>query len=170
MRQSRLVRHLLTGPRAVNRAFSASSLKAIEQATQAGEQRHRGQIRFAVEAALPLTAIRAGQTPRQRALDVFSQLRIWDTEHNSGVLIYLLLADRAVEIIADRGINARIPPTRWQAICAAMQTEFRQQHFEAGVIAGIQAVAAHLAEHFPADGTQANELPDAPVVLGGDYS
>ena len=96
---------------------------------------------------------------------MFSQLRIWDTEHNNGVLIYLLLADRDVEIVVDRGIDKHVGTAGWEAICQMMETHFRAGHFEQGVIAGIAAVTTHLAKHFPEDGAPVNELPDAPVVL-----
>jgi uncharacterized membrane protein len=105
------------------------------------------------------------QSARGRALDVFSQLRIWDTAHNNGVLIYLLLADRDVEILADRGIDALVSTAEWQNICDMMEAEFRRGNFEAGVIEGIEAVSQQLAKHFPKRGTDRNELPDAPVVI-----
>ena len=98
-------------------------------------------------------------------MDPFSQLRIWDTAHNNGVLIYLLLADRKVEIIADRGIDAKVGAAGWEAICATMQAEFSNANFEAGVIKGIEAVSRQLTQHFPGDGNGNNELPDKPVVI-----
>ncbi|HWS16137.1 MAG TPA: TPM domain-containing protein, partial [Candidatus Methylomirabilis sp.] len=106
-----------------------------------------------------------GHSARERAIDVFSLLRIWDTERNNGVLIYLLLADRDVEIVADRGIHAKVGTEGWETICRPMETAFRQGDFEGGVIRGIQAVTRHLVEHFPAAGDDRNELPDNPVVL-----
>ena len=118
-----------------------------------------------VEGALDGEPLFKGQSARERAIEVFSQLRIWDTEHNNGVLLYLLLADRDVEIVVDRGIDARVGLDGWDTICKAMESEFRQGRFERGVIAGIQAVTRHLATHFPRDGADINELPDAPVVL-----
>jgi uncharacterized membrane protein len=105
------------------------------------------------------------QSPRDRALDIFSQLRIWDTAHNNGVLIYLLLADRDVEIVADRGIDAKVGAAGWEKICRSMETDFKAGHFESGVIKGIEAVSQQLAAHFPRHGTGPNELPDAPVVI-----
>jgi uncharacterized membrane protein len=124
-----------------------------------------GQIRFVVEGALDGAPLLRNQSARARALDVFSHLRIWDTAHNNGVLIYLLLADRDVEILADRGIDALVGATEWEKICRAMEAEFGKGNFEAGVLKGIGAVSRHLAKHFPKRGTAANELPDAPVVM-----
>ena len=118
-----------------------------------------------VEGALDGAPLFRNQPARERALDLFSRLRIWDTAHNNGVLIYLLLADRDFEIVADRGIDAKVGPAGWEKICAAMEADFRAGNFEGGVIKGIEAVSRHLAAHFPAHGTGHNELPDAPVVI-----
>lgn len=162
---TRIGKHLLGNRSRVRPAFPPRALAAIEHAIKASEASHAGQIRFVVEGALDGAPLFRGQSARERALDIFSQLRIWDTEHNNGVLIYLLLADRNVEIIADRGIDARVGAGGWESICAAMEAEFRAGHFERGVIAGIAAVTRHLAVHFPRDGDEINELPDAPVVM-----
>ena len=161
----RIMRHLSTGRATVRHAFPLRTLDAIERAIRAAETLHDGQIRFAVEAALDLTPLLAGQTARERAVEVFSRLRVWDTEHNNGVLIYLLLADRDVEIVADRGIHARLGAETWEAICREMEAAFRDGQFEAGVLAGIRAVGEHLAHHFPARSGKSNEMPDRPVVL-----
>ncbi|MCR4297444.1 MAG: TPM domain-containing protein [Gallionella sp.] len=161
----RIMRHLSFGRAAVRRVFPSRSLDAIEHAIRATEALHDGQIRFAVEAALELAPLLAGQTAQQRAIEVFSKLRVWDTEHNNGVLIYLLLADRDVEIVADRGIHARLGTETWEAICREMEAAFRDGQFEAGVLAGIHAVGEHLAHHFPARSGKPNEMPDRPVVL-----
>jgi uncharacterized membrane protein len=118
-----------------------------------------------VEGALDGAPLFRGQPARERALDVFSQLRIWDTEDNNGVLIYLLLADRDVEIVADRGIHARVGAAGWEAICNEMETDFRAGDFARGAIRGIDAVSRHLAAHFPKRGGGKNELPDTPVVM-----
>jgi uncharacterized membrane protein len=165
MNLKRVLRHLSMGRAAVRRVFPPRALHAIEQAIRATEARHAGQIRFAVEASLELAPLLAGQTAQQRAIEVFSTLRVWDTEHNNGVLIYLLLADHDVEIIADRGIHVRLGREVWEAICHQMETAFRAGHFEAGVIAGIHAVGEHLSHHFPAREGKPNEMPDNPVVL-----
>ncbi len=161
----RIMRHLSSGRAAVRRAFPPRALDAVERAIRETETRHDGQIRFAVEAALDLSPLLAGQAARERAIEVFSELRVWDTEHNNGVLIYLLLADRDVEIVADRGIHARLGAETWEAICREMEAAFREGRFEAGVLAGIHAVGEHLARHFPARGDKSNEMPDRPVVL-----
>ncbi len=134
----------------------------IEAAIQAAETRHMGELRFAVESGLDIHELWHGITPRQRAIEVFSQLRIWDTEHNSGVLVYLLLADRRVEIVADRGIHAKVGDEQWQAICREMEQHFRNGSFEQGVMQGITAISGLLQQHFPAHGTHANELSKQP--------
>ena len=161
----RIGRHLLEHHWRVRRVFPPKVLAAIEQAIKAGEATHAGQIRFVVEGALDGAPLFRDQPARERALDIFSQLRIWDTAHNNGVLIYLLLADRTVEIIADRGIDAKVGAAGWQKICANMEADFREGNFESGVIKGIEAVSRQLARYFPKHGAGRNELPDAPVVI-----
>ena len=161
----RITKHLLGSQRQVARAFPPHCLLAIEQAIKTGETGHSGEIRFVVEGALDGKPLFDGQPARERAIDVFSQLRIWDTEHNNGVMIYLLLADRDVEIIADRGIHGRVGAQEWESICRAMEASFRQGDFAGGVVSGIHAVAKHLAKHFPATGADRNELPNKPVIL-----
>src|ERR1700736_2028134 len=148
----RIGKHLLEHRWRVRRIFPPDVLVAIEQAIRAGEATHSGQIRFVVEGALDGAPLFRNQSARERALDIFSHLRIWDTAHNNGVLIYLLLADRKVEIIADRGIDAKVGASGWEKICADMQTDFRSGKFEAGVIKGIEAVSKELAAHFPKHG------------------
>jgi uncharacterized membrane protein len=161
----RIGRHLVEHRWRVRRIFPAEVLTAIEQAIKAGEATHSGQVRFVVEGALDGAPLFRDQPVRERALDIFSQLRIWDTAHNNGVLIYLLLADRDVEIVADRGIDARVGSAGWEKICADMETSFRTGNFAGGVIRGIEAVSRQLAAHFPKHGAGRNELPDAPVVI-----
>jgi uncharacterized membrane protein len=161
----RIGRHLLEHRWRLRRIFPRQVLANIEQAIKASEATHSGQIRFVVEGALDGTPLFRNQTARARALDVFSRLRIWDTAHNKGVLIYLLLADRDFEIVADRGIDSKVGAAGWEKICAEMEAEFRAGHFERGVIKGIEAVSRQLATHFPARGMGRNELPDAPVVM-----
>jgi uncharacterized membrane protein len=165
MNIKRITKHLLLTLWQVNRAFPPKTLIAIEKAIKASEAAHVGEVRFVVEGALDGTPLFSGQSARERAIDVFSNLRIWDTEHNNGVLIYLLLADRDVEIVADRWIHAKVSPEEWEKICRTMETAFKQEDYEGGVISGIQAVTRHLTKHFPATGIGRNELPDKPVVL-----
>jgi uncharacterized membrane protein len=161
----RIGKHLLEHRWRVRRIFPPKVLAAIEQAIKAGEATHSGQIRFVVEGALDGKPLFRNQSARERALDIFSHLRIWDTAHNNGVLIYLLLADRKVEIIADRGVDAKVGAAGWEKICRAMETDFKAGNFESGVIRGIEAVSRQLAAHFPKHGVGRNELPDAPVVI-----
>ena len=161
----RIARHLLFGARRVRRAFPQSTLAAIESAIKAGEAAHTGEVRFVVEGALDGAPLFAGQSPRERAIDVFSTLRVWDTERNNGVLIYVLLADRDVEIVADRGVAAVIAPGEWQSICGEIEAAFREGKFEQGSLAGVRAVSERLTRHFPAAGAGHNELPDRVVVL-----
>ena len=161
----RIVRHLLVTDRQVNRCFGRSSLNKIEAAIKASEGEHVGEIRFAVEGGLDGAPLFKGQSARERAIELFSQLRVWDTQHNTGVLIYLLLADRAVEIVADRGIHAKVESQAWSKVCRQMEAAFRQSDFEGGVVAGVEAVTQHLKQHFPADRLDRNELPNKPMVL-----
>ncbi|OAK63673.1 hypothetical protein A3K87_16115 [Variovorax paradoxus] len=164
MRTRRILKHLLTTHSQVTRCFPRSALNAIEKAIKVSETAHAGEIRFVVEGALDGMPLFKGQSPRERALELFAQLRIWDTEHNTGLLIYLLLADRAVEIVADRGIHAKVGTEEWRKVCNQMETAFKHSNYEAGVVSGVQAVMRHLVRHFPAD-VRGNELPDKPVVL-----
>ena len=161
----RIGRHLLQHRWRARKIFPPKVLAALEQAIKAGEATHSGQIRFVVEGALDGVPLFRDQPARDRALDIFAQLRIWDTAHNNGVLIYLLLADRNVEIVADRGIDAKVGAAGWQKICADMETDFKAGNFENGVIKGIEAVSRQLAAYFPPHGAGRNELPDAPVVI-----
>jgi uncharacterized membrane protein len=161
----RIGKHLVEHHWRARRVFPKEALALIEQAIRAGEVTHSGQVRFVVEGALDGKPLFSNQSARARALDIFSHLRIWDTAHNNGVLIYLLLADRDVEIVADRGIDAKVGSAGWQKICAAMEADFRDGNFAGGVIKGIQAVSRELATYYPRQGVNPNELPDAPVVM-----
>jgi uncharacterized membrane protein len=162
---TRLWRHLTTWPLHTRRRFPIATLTAIEKAIVAVESRHAGEIRFAVETSLDLRSLRAGLEPRTRALEVFGLLRVWDTERNNGVLIYLLMADRDVEIVADRGIAARVPSERWEEVCRAMEAHFREERWREGSLAGIEGIAALLSEHFPNEGGDRDEQPNRPVLL-----
>lgn len=164
--RNRFFRHLVTDHGRARRAFPAAALARIEAAIAAGERRHRGQVRFAVEPSLPLARVLRRVSPRERAVEVFGALAVWDTEENCGVLVYLLLADRDVEIVADRGIAAKVPQAQWEAVCRTMEKAFRERRFEEGVAAGLERIHALLALHFPRAGAAAaNELPDRPAML-----
>lgn len=165
MDMKRIVKHLLTTDWRTGRIFPRRALNAIERAIRESEATHAGEIRFAVEGALDGMPLFKGQSARERAIDVFSQLRMWDTELNNGVLIYLLLADRQVEIVADRGIHSKVGREGWEKICRKMEAEFQQGNYEGGLIGGIREVTHHLVEHFPATGNDRNELPNRPVEI-----
>jgi uncharacterized membrane protein len=162
---ARIGKHLLEHHWRARRLFPPKALTAIEQAIKTGETTHSGQVRFVVEGALDGAPLFRDQPARERAIDIFAQLRIWDTVHNNGVLIYLLLADRDVEIVADRGIDMKVGAAGWEKICRGMESDFKAGKFESGVIRGIEAVSRQLAQYFPAQGKGPNELPDAPVVI-----
>lgn len=160
----RLLRHRWAEA-ASRRALSPQVLHRLGSHVSASERLHTGQIRVIAEASLPWSYLRRHASPRERAIMLFSKYRVWDTEHNNGVLIYLLLADRDVEVVADRGIHAKVGSQEWEKICRKMETAFKQANYEGGVVSGIQAVTQHLVKHFPASGAGQNELPDKPVVL-----
>lgn len=165
MKINRIIKHLSMGQASVHRCFSRTALKKIEHAIVEAEQTYAGQLRFVVEHGLDLIPLVAGMSARQRAIEVFSQLRVWDTEHNNGVLIYVLLADRKVEILADRGVNVSVGPNTWETICHEMRAAFRQGRFEEGSIEGIKSVQQCLSQLYPFEGSKVNELSDAPVIL-----
>ena len=164
---NRLLRHLLFPDWLTRRRFPGSTLQRIEAAVAASERGHTGELRFAVEGALHPAQLMAGMTARERALEVFSSLRIWDTAANNGVLIYLLLAEHAIEIVADRGLARRVPAERWQAIVAGMREQFRAGQYEAGLGAAIDAVDALLTQHFPlaVGAIDTDELSNVPLVI-----
>src|SRR5262245_40940266 len=137
MDSRRLLKHMLTPHWVVRRAFPRGALRRIQSAIKASEALHDGALRFAVEAGLDLLPLLRGVSPRRRALELFAQLRVWDTERNSGVLIYVQLVDRRIEIVADRGINALVRQEQWNAICRRMEAAFKEQQFETGVLEGI---------------------------------
>lgn len=161
----RIIKHLLMTDRQMNRCFPPATLNSVEQEIKTSESFHSGEIRFVVEAALDGAALFKGQSAQARAIDVFSQLRIWDTEHNNGLLIYLLLADRAVEIVADRGIHKKVGAEEWQKICRRMEGHFKQANFRGGVAIGINSITQHLLKHFPVALDDKNELSNQPVVM-----
>ena len=161
----RLVQHRLLDERDARAKLSTAALKRIEEHVAASERGHDGEIRVCVEAGLPWSYIRRGASARERAVQMFGKLRVWDTERNDGVLVYLLLAEHAIEIVADRGLAARVPPEAFSELASAMGADFRRGDFEAGLLRAVDAVGALLAQHFPVEAgrANANELPDAPV-------
>ena len=160
MDYKRIARHLF-----FSRRFPQDAMAAIEQAITQSETTHRGEIRFAAESALDAPAVLAGESARSRAIEVFSQLGVWDTEENNGVLIYLLLADHDIEIVADRGINARVTRAEWERICRGMEQGLARGAYARAVVEGIQEISLLLARHYPARPGGRNELPDQPVRL-----
>ena len=152
-------------PWAWRRAFPQATLDAIEAAIHASETTHGGEIRFAIENSLPGNLVWRGMSGRERAIEMFSNLRVWDTEHNSGVLVYLLLADHDIEIVADRGIAARVDLAAWEAVAQTMEAAFHQGEFERGALAGIAQISALLAQNFPASGDNRDELANRPVIV-----
>jgi uncharacterized membrane protein len=162
----RALAHLFA--RSATASFPPETLHRIADAIAAGEAIHRGQVCFTVESALPIVAVLRGHQARGRAEEAFARLRVWDTADNNGVLIYLLLADRRIEIVADRGVAALIDAPQWRGICALMEQRLREGDAEAAAIAGVDAVSGLLAQHFPrTDGHgRGNELPDLPRILG----
>ena len=167
MEWNRWFRHVFATRRALHRAFPDAALEAIERATAESERTHAGEIRFAIEAALEPGEVWAGKTPRQRALEVFSALGVWDTEANNGILVYLLLADHDVEIVADRGFNGKVSAADWQEVCGLMERQLKDGRFEAAAVAGIQAAGLLLARHFPRQpgAPDRDELPNRPAML-----
>ncbi len=169
MQIGRLMRHAASTHWRTRMMFPGPTLDSIEQAIARAERTHAGEIRFAIETALTPLHILNNAAPRARALEVFAHLRVWDTEHNNGVLIYVLLADRAVEIVADRGFAGRVGAAEWEAVCRLMEEHFRAGRFEGGSIAGVDAIGNLLTRHFPASVKRSsqshNELPDRPTLL-----
>ncbi|MBK7617156.1 MAG: TPM domain-containing protein [Vitreoscilla sp.] len=160
----RILKHRWLDERDAQRAFRADGLARIQALVKASEHTHTGEIRVCVEAGLPLSYLWRRALPRERAVALFGKLGVWNTEANNGVLIYLLLAEHAIEIVADRGLSARVPQARWHELLDGMRTEFRAGHFEAGLARAIGAVGDELRRHFPlaAGSADLNELPDTP--------
>ena len=164
---TRWARHLWLDAADARRALTPAGLQRLEQAVKDSESRHLGELRLCVEAGLPAAALWHGVSPRSRAIDLFSQLRVWDTEHNNGVLIYLLLADRRIEILSDRGLHGRASTGDLQAIAASLSAALHAGQFEQGLTQAIHQVGALLKQHYPNAGQQArpNELPDAVTLI-----
>ncbi|MCE9570118.1 MAG: TPM domain-containing protein [Rhodocyclales bacterium] len=165
MKLARMFKHLLLPDWWVRRAFARDDLTAIGDAIAACEKSHCGELRFVAEGPLPLSVLWHETSPRTRAVELFSSLRVWDTAENSGILIYVQLVDRKVEILADRGIAARVPQAEWDAICRAMEASFRGGEWRRGALRAVARAGALLASHFPARNHNPNELPDQPLVL-----
>ena len=163
----RLFRHVFATRRKLDRSFPVQTLEAIGRAIADSERTHSGEIRFAIEIALDPAEVWAGKSPRQRALEVFSALGVWDTETNNGILVYLLLADRDVEIVADRGFNGKVSNVEWSAVCDTMERHLRAEHYEAAAIDGVREAGRLLARHYPPlpGGPDEDELPNWPAVL-----
>ena len=161
----RFWRHVLMSPIKVARSFPPSTLDAIQREVAAQEKRHRGEVCFVVEAELNSWQLWRDLASRDRAREVFALRGVWNTEENNGVLIYLLLADRVVEVVADRGIDKRVRPEEWQSICRAMEAAFAQGNYEEGAIAGVRSVSDLIARDFPANGEVRNELDDRPALI-----
>lgn len=161
----RLFRHLFILPAAVHKKLPAEAMRRIEDAIAKSESAHLGEICFVVEANLHVLDILGGKSAKTRAIEIFSNYKVWDTEHNNGVLIYLLLADHDFEILADRGVHKRVGTTGWEVICKEMEARFRQGQFEAGILEGIHNISEQLAQHYPAQGSKRNELQNSPIVL-----
>lgn len=168
MGAARIFKHLFATRLGTMRRFPHATLDAIAAAITAAERRTSAEIRFAIETALDLRDLWAEVTPRARALDAFAHLRVWDSELRNGVLIYVLVADHDVEIVADRGAAARIPPADWEPVCRVMEEHFRAGRFRDGALAGVEATGALLARHFPREGepgASRNLQPDEPALL-----
>jgi len=166
----RLLRHRWFDERTVRRTIPSDVRERLLQRVRASEQHHSGEIRIFIEAGLPMGYLwlkaETRAIIRQRALTLFGKLRVWDTEHNNGVLIYLLLAERAIEIVADRGINRHLSPQQWQGMISRMRGAFREGQFEEGLTLALEEISAVLVQHFPLEAGAANpnELPDAPLI------
>ena len=162
----RIMKHRWLDETDAQRALGTDALRRIEERVAASERTHTGELRVCVEAGLPLSYLWRAASARERAIAMFGKLRVWDTEHNNGVLIYLLLAEHRIEIVADRGITQRVPERTWQDISDAMGAAFKVGDYARGLLDAVDRVGALLAQHFPADASQANpnELPDRPDV------
>ena len=166
-RLARWIKHRWVDQRDVHRVLPPAAMARLGERVAASERRHSGEIRVCIEAALPTSYLWKRLTARDRAVMMFAKLRVWDTEHNNGVLIYLMLAEHAIEVVANRGLNAHVGPEQWRAIIDEhMREAFRTGRFEQGLNAAVDAVDALLAPRFPVNAGAANpnELPDKPWV------
>ena len=165
-RLQRVLRHRWLDDSTTRRAVPPALVEKLAQHVAASERRHTGEVRIYVEAGLPLSYLWRDATPRARAIAMFGKLGVWDTEQNNGVLIYLLLAEHAIEVVADRGVSRHVRPEQWQDVVQHMRDAFRAGDYEQGLVRAVDEVTAHLVKHFPAapGAANANELPDAPVL------
>ena len=161
----RALRNVFTSHLTTSKIFNKKAQFRIKNAIKASELGHSGQIRLVVESALPWTYIFKGLSPRTRAIDLFSRLGVWDTEHNNGVLIYLLISEKVIEIVADRGLSGRISMDFWSEICKLLSEKFKDSDFEEGVLEAISQVNTALRKEYPNSGFSVNELPDNPVII-----
>ncbi len=162
----RVLKHRRLDEGDARRALGGAALERLRERVATSERSHSGEIRLCVEAGLPLSYLWRGASARERAVTLFGKLRVWDTEHNNGVLIYLLLAEHRIEIVADRGLDRHVSPAQWQTILGGMSAAFRAGRFEDGLNAAIAAVDALLVQHFALRPGQVNpnELPDVPQL------
>ena len=162
----RILKHRLLDEADARRALGAGALQRLQERVAATERQHSGELRLCIEAGLPLSYLWRGASARERAVAMFSKLHVWDTESNNGVLIYLLLAEHAIEIVADRGLNRHVDAAQWRALTDGMAAAFKAGEYEAGLNSAVDAVGALLTQHFgvAAHAENPNELPDAPVV------
>jgi TPM domain len=165
MISKRLVRHLLMTQGQLKRCFKSSVIEAIDEEIRISERSHSGEICFVVEAALDCYSIVKNKSPTARAMELFSRMHLWDTENNSGLLIYVLLADRTVVILADRGIHAKVGDEPWQKICLTMENHFKKGDYEYGAIAGIRAVTEQVEKYFSTAYADRNEISNRPVLI-----
>jgi uncharacterized membrane protein len=163
----RLVKHRWWDETDARRVLDGGALDRIQQAVAESELRHSGEIRVVVEAGLPLSYLLRHASARDRALSLFGKLRVWDTEDNNGVLIYVLLAEHAIEIVADRGVAKRVTAEAWSAVVQGMRDDFRAGRVEAGLLSAIGSIDGVLTRSYPREAGQAdaNELPDQPLML-----
>lgn len=162
---ARFLRHIAMTPWKGRAAFPDAVMDAIQAEVAAQEKRHCGEVRFVVERELTTAQLWRDVTSRQRAIEVFSMLQVWNTEENTGILVYVLLADHKVEIVADRGIQKKVGAEEWVSIVHAMEARFREGRFQDGAVTGVRAVSELLARHFPGGPDGANELPDRPMLI-----
>ena len=162
----RILKHRWLDEGDANRAVPVEMVERLMRRVAASEKRHGGEIRICVEAGLPLSYLWRNASARERAITLFGKLRVWDTEANNGVLIYLLLADHAIEIVADRGLNQRVTEADWKVMANALGAAVRAGRYEDGLTQALEEVSAVLVKHFPLvpSDVNPNELPNRPIV------